>query len=75
MFIDVADLGGCAFADAMQAALKERGLDKMIEDARAENRENDLENMKPSRCMWAISPKDSTITNETQSETNRTCAV
>jgi len=31
-----------------QRALKERGIDKMLDEARADNRENDLENMKPN---------------------------
>lgn len=31
----------------LQRALKERGIDKMLDEARADNRENDLENMKP----------------------------
>jgi TRIAP1/MDM35 family protein len=30
-----------------QRALKDRGIDKMLDEARADNRENDLENMKP----------------------------
>ena len=36
-----------------QKALKERGIDTMLEEARADNRENDAEYMKPSiksRC-------------------------
>ncbi|KAK8221836.1 Mitochondrial distribution and morphology protein 35 [Zalaria obscura] len=33
---------------ASQAALKERGIDQMLEEARADNRENDAENMRPS---------------------------
>lgn len=32
---------------SLQRALKERGIDKMLDEARADNRENDLENMKP----------------------------
>jgi len=31
-----------------QKALKERGLDKMLDEARADNAENDIEYMKPS---------------------------
>lgn len=38
-----------------QKALKERGIDQMLEEARADNRENDLENMKPS-CEWSRFP-------------------
>lgn len=34
-----------------QKALKDRGIDKMLEDARADNRENDVEYMKPSGKM------------------------
>lgn len=31
-----------------QKALKERGIDTMLEEARADNKENDLEYMKPT---------------------------
>ncbi|KAI4731556.1 hypothetical protein E4T49_00528 [Aureobasidium sp. EXF-10728] len=31
-----------------QRALKDRGIDKMLDEARADNRDNDLENMKPT---------------------------
>jgi len=34
-------------ADRTQKALKERGIDKMLEEAREDNRENDAEYMKP----------------------------
>ncbi len=33
---------------ARQKALKERGIDQMLEDAKADNKENDAEYMKPS---------------------------
>lgn len=32
----------------MQKALKERGIDTMLDEARADNKENDIEYMKPS---------------------------
>ena len=32
-----------------QKALKERGIDQMLDDARADNKENDLEYLKPSK--------------------------
>lgn len=32
----------------LQKALKERGIDTMLEEARADNRDNDVEYMKPS---------------------------
>ncbi len=31
-----------------QKALKERGIDQMLEDAKADNKDNDAEYMKPS---------------------------
>lgn len=40
---------------ALEKALKERGIDTMLEEARADNRENDAEYMKPSiksRCKY-----------------------
>ncbi|KAH0086117.1 hypothetical protein KCU60_g14699, partial [Aureobasidium melanogenum] len=36
------------YKQCLGRALKERGIDKMLDEARADNRENDLENMKPS---------------------------
>lgn len=33
----------------LQKALKERGIDTMLEEARADNRENDAEYLKPSK--------------------------
>ena len=42
-----------ASANSFQKALKDRGIDKMVEDARADNKENDAEFMKSSmgaRC-------------------------
>ncbi|KAG9829888.1 hypothetical protein KCU98_g7895, partial [Aureobasidium melanogenum] len=36
------------YKQCLSRALKERGIDKMLDEARADNRENDLENMKPS---------------------------
>ncbi|KAI4760591.1 hypothetical protein E4T52_07477 [Aureobasidium sp. EXF-3400] len=35
------------YKQCLSRALKERGIDKMLDEARADNRENDLENMKP----------------------------
>lgn len=43
---------GCLLT-TLQKALKERGIDTMLEEARADNRDNDAEYMKPSinsRC-------------------------
>lgn len=31
-----------------QKALKDRGIDQMLEDARVDNKENDIEYMKPN---------------------------
>ncbi|KAI5204264.1 hypothetical protein E4T39_03772 [Aureobasidium subglaciale] len=36
------------YKQCLSRALKDRGIDKMLDEARADNRENDLENMKPS---------------------------
>ncbi|THW14781.1 hypothetical protein D6D25_07221 [Aureobasidium pullulans] len=36
------------YKQCLSRALKERGIDKMLDEARADNRENDLENMKPN---------------------------
>ncbi|CAD0082270.1 unnamed protein product [Aureobasidium vineae] len=36
------------YKQCLSRALKERGIDKMLDEARADNRENDLENMKPT---------------------------
>ncbi|CAD0085999.1 unnamed protein product [Aureobasidium mustum] len=36
------------YKQCLSRALKERGIDKMLDEARADNRDNDLENMKPS---------------------------
>ena len=47
-------LSGCLLT-ALEKALKERGIDTMLEEARADNRENDSEHMKPSiksRCNY-----------------------
>ena len=35
-------------ADQTQKALKERGIDQMLDEARADNKENDAEYLKPS---------------------------
>ncbi|KAF2219842.1 mitochondrial distribution/morphology family 35/apoptosis [Elsinoe ampelina] len=35
------------YKTCLSAALKERGIDKMLDEARADNAENDVENMKP----------------------------
>ena len=35
-------------ADRTQKALKERGIDQMLDEARADNKENDAEYMKPN---------------------------
>ncbi|KAI4841794.1 hypothetical protein E4T44_07681 [Aureobasidium sp. EXF-8845] len=35
------------YKQCLSRALKDRGIDKMLDEARADNRENDLENMKP----------------------------
>ena len=35
-------------ADRIQKALKERGIDQMLDEARADNKENDAEYLKPS---------------------------
>lgn len=43
---------------ALKKALKERGIDTMLDEARADNRENDAEYMKPSvksRCNAPLS--------------------
>ena len=37
-----------------QKALKERGIDQMVEDARADNKENDSEYMKPTKCEFSV---------------------
>ncbi|CAK1365483.1 hypotheticalsprotein [Cercospora beticola] len=36
------------YKECLGKALKERGIDTMLEEARADNKENDLEYMKPS---------------------------
>ncbi|CAC9890959.1 unnamed protein product [Aureobasidium pullulans] len=36
------------YKQCLSRALKERGIDKMLDEARADNRENDFENMKPN---------------------------
>lgn len=46
--------------DSQQKALKERGIDRMIDEAREDNRENDVEHMKQScksslLSLWAVS--------------------
>jgi hypothetical protein len=33
--------------DSEQKALKDRGIDQMLEDARADNKENDVEYLRP----------------------------
>ncbi|PSK54046.1 hypothetical protein B9Z65_7852 [Elsinoe australis] len=35
------------YKKCLSVALKERGIDKMLDEARADNQENDIENMKP----------------------------
>ncbi|EME78157.1 uncharacterized protein MYCFIDRAFT_145654 [Pseudocercospora fijiensis CIRAD86] len=36
------------YKECLGKALKERGIDQMLEEARADNKENDAEHMKPS---------------------------
>ncbi len=41
-------MGLALHADFEQRTLQDRGIDKMVEEARADNKENDGEFMKPS---------------------------
>ena len=43
----------CSSVDPVQTALKERGIDTMLEEARESNKENDAENMRRS-CESSI---------------------
>ncbi|KAH6891295.1 mitochondrial distribution/morphology family 35/apoptosis, partial [Thelonectria olida] len=38
------------YQKCLHAALKERGIDKLLDDAREDNKENDLKHMGPKRC-------------------------
>ncbi|KAF1352345.1 mitochondrial distribution/morphology family 35/apoptosis [Delphinella strobiligena] len=37
------------YKTCLTKALKERGIDKMLDEARADNRDDDLEHLKPSK--------------------------